>query len=127
MSIEEVCGLLWKDFDLDKGVYAAIRTKTRRDRIPRAAVLWPETLAILKAMKPRGPHIFTRTHGTRYNKNTRVNDFVDLRNAAKLPDTVTFAACVMGRTLRLHKAQRTIAKPVFWLAIGQRGSKTIMC
>jgi len=38
----------------------------------------------------QGPYVFTSRHGTRYNKNTRVNDFRDLRKMAELPDTVTF-------------------------------------
>src|SRR6185437_4614683 len=57
---------------------------------PRAAVLWPETLAALTTISRQGPYVFTSRHGTRYNKNTRVNDFREFRKKAELPDTVTF-------------------------------------
>jgi integrase len=93
MSIEEVCGLLWKDFDLTKKTYAAIRAKTLQKRIPRAAVLWPETIQALKGLLKlpnKGPYVFTSIRGTRYNKNTKLNDFAELREAAGLPDGVTF-------------------------------------
>lgn len=90
MHIEEVCGLLWDDFNVEAGTYAAIRGKTRRKRIPRAAVLWPQTLEALKKLPRKGQYVFVSTHGTRYNKNTRVNDFRDLRKGAGLGDDVTF-------------------------------------
>lgn len=90
LHIEEVCALRWADLDLEAGTHVAIREKTRRRRIPRAAVLWPETLAALMTISRQGPYVFTSRHGTRYNKNTRVNDFRDLRKMAELPDTVTF-------------------------------------
>lgn len=92
LHMEEVCDLRWADLDLDKGTYACIRNKTRRQRIPRAATLWPETRAALQALPRRGdcPFVFVSTHGTRFNKNTRINDFKDLRTKAKVPDEVTF-------------------------------------
>lgn len=90
MSVEEICGLRWEWFDLDKGTFACIREKTRRKRIPRAATLWPETLQELNKLTRRGPYVFISTHGTRYNRNTRVNDFADLRKKAKLPESITF-------------------------------------
>lgn len=90
MHMEEVCGLRWDELDLERGTYAAIRGKTRRKRIPRAATLWPETVAALKLIPRRGQYVFISTHGTRYNKNTRVNDFRELRIKAGLPDEVTF-------------------------------------
>lgn len=90
MSIEEVCGLQWENFDLEKGTFAAIREKTRRDRIPRAAVLWPETIEVLSKLSRKGPHVFTSKHGNRFNRNTRVNDFAEFRNNANLPDAITF-------------------------------------
>lgn len=91
MSIEEVCGLRWEWFDLEKGTFACVRVKTRRKRIPRAAVLWPETIRALKAIDRKGPYVFVSSHGTRYNKNTRVNDFKEFKEAAGLPDLVTFS------------------------------------
>jgi integrase len=90
LHMNEVCGLKWADFDLVKGTYAAIREKTKRHGIPRAATLWPETLAVLKAMPRRSEYVFTSMHGTRHNRNARVTDFAKLRKAAGLPDDVTF-------------------------------------
>lgn len=119
MYVEELCDLKWASFNLERGTYAAIREKTKRDRIPRAAVLWPETIAALKALPRKGPYVFTSSHGTRYNKNTRINDFAELRTAAGLPDTLKFshlrdgaytAACQgttderLARVLAGHKA-----------------------
>lgn len=89
LHIEEVCALKWSEFDLSAGTYSTIRNKTRRARIPRAAVLWPETTSALKALPRKGEYVFVSTHGTRYNKNTRVNDFRELADAANLPE-VTF-------------------------------------
>lgn len=92
MSIEEVCGLRWKSFDLDAGTFAAIRTKTSRKRIPRAATLWPETIAELRRIKrTENPFVLISKYGTRYNRNTRCNDFAELRTAAALPEDVTFS------------------------------------
>ena len=91
LHLEEVCALRWEDFNLTAGTYAAIRNKTRRMRIPRAATLWPETLGALKVLKRTGsPHVFNSTHGTRFNRNTRGNEFAGLRKLAELPDDVTF-------------------------------------
>jgi integrase len=72
LHMEEVCALKWSDFDLASGTYACVRNKTRRQRIPRAATLWPETLAALKGVPRRGEFVFDSTHGTRFNKNTRI-------------------------------------------------------
>jgi len=121
MHLDEVCELKWDELDLAKGTYASIRHKTAAKRIPRAATLWPETVNALKGVTRRGasPYVFTSTHGTRYNRNTRGNDFAELRTAAKLSDDVTFdslrdgaytAACQAGvddrlaRLLAGHKA-----------------------
>lgn len=92
MSVEEVCGLRWEWFDLDAITFACIRERTRRKRIPRAAVLWDETLAVLKALPRRGPYVFVSRHGTRFNRNTRVNDFAAFRKAAGLPEGVAFSS-----------------------------------
>jgi len=91
LHIEEVCQLQWDQFDLEAGTFATIRNKTKRRRIPRAAVLWTETLEVLKKIKRTdNPYVFVSTHGTRYNRSTRVNDFRDLRTKAGLPEDVTF-------------------------------------
>lgn len=64
--------------------------KTRRDRIPRAATLWPETIQILRGVRRRSPYVFTSSHATRYRRNARVNVFAELRQKASLPDAVKF-------------------------------------
>lgn len=88
MTAEDLCELRWNDFDMDKGTYAAIRVKTRRDRIPRAGVLWVETVEAMNALPKRSEYVFTSSHGTRYNKNSRVNLFAKLRDRAALPNSV---------------------------------------
>lgn len=91
MHLDEVLDLKWDEIDLKKHTYAAIRRKTEDQRIPRAATLWKETVKALKATPRRGasPYVFTSSHGTRFNRNTKGNDFTELRNAAGLP-YVTF-------------------------------------
>lgn len=88
MTFEDLVQLQWKDFDLEKGTYAAIRVKTRRKRIPRAGVLWPETLEAIKKLPQRTEYVFTNRLGTRYSKNSRVNLFAKLRKKAGLPDDI---------------------------------------
>ena len=84
MHLDEVCQVKWAELDLNRGTYASIRTKTQRKRIPQAATLWPETIAALRAIPRRGqsPFVFTSSHGTRFNRNSRGNEFADLRRAA---------------------------------------------
>lgn len=89
MHIGEVCEIKWAEIDLKKGTYASIRGKTEAHRIPRAAVLWPETIKAIKAIPRKGEYLFTSQHGTKYNRNKRVNSFAEFRNAAKLPH-ITF-------------------------------------
>ena len=119
LHMDEVCGLTWNTFDLDAGTHATIRDKTKRQRIPRAATLWTETVEALRAVPRRGPFVFTSAHGTRYNRNSRVTDFKTFRESAGVPD-VTWdhlrdgaytAACRAGnvdnrfaRLLAGHKA-----------------------
>jgi integrase len=91
MYMEELCGLRWEEFDLAKRTYASIRTKTRRHRIPRAAVLWKETVAELNKLRRRGPYVFTSSHGTRFNRNTKINDFRDFCDAAGMSKQITFS------------------------------------
>lgn len=90
LHLDEVCDLRWADFNLEQGTYAAIRNKTRRQRIPRAAVLWPETIEALKRIKRVSPYVLISSHGTRFNRNTRGRAFGALRKAAGIPETVTY-------------------------------------
>ncbi len=87
---EDVCDLKWASLDLDAGTFAGRRRK--RGTCIRAATLWPETTASLRAAPQRGesPYVFVSSHGTRYNRNTRINDFRDFADNAKCPD-VTFS------------------------------------
>jgi len=112
LHMEEVCAMKWTDFDIPKGTYSCIRNKTRRKRIPRAATLWAETIDALKAIKQtENPYVFISSHGTRYNKNTRVNDFRDLRIKAGLPDAVTFDTIRDGSyTAAVNGAAERIAR-----------------
>lgn len=88
MTVEDLVQLKWSDFDLEAGTYTAIRYKTRRKRIPRAGVLWAETMEAMEKLRRRSEHVFTSTHGTAYSKNSRVILFAKLRKKAGLPDTV---------------------------------------
>lgn len=91
LHLEEVCALEWVHFDMDAGTYATIRNKTKADRIPRAAVLWPETIAALNGLPRKGPkYVFTSPHGTRYNRASRGNKFAILRTKAEVSENVTF-------------------------------------
>ena len=89
MHIGEVCELRWNEIDLEKKTYCSIRGKTEAHRIPRAATLWPETVAALKALPRKPEYVFTSHYGTKYNRNKRVNSFAEFRDAAKLPH-ITF-------------------------------------
>jgi integrase len=84
LHIDEVCGLTWDDFDLKAGTYRAIRNKTKRRRIPRAAVLWQETIAAMNALPRKSPYVFTSLLGTRFNRSTRLKEFALVREAAKV-------------------------------------------
>jgi integrase len=78
LYMEDLCDLKWEYLNLDRGTFLARRKK--RGRCLRAATLWPETITALKAL-PRGgsPYVFVSNRGTRYNKNTKINDFKDFR------------------------------------------------
>ena len=91
LHLDDVCALKWENFDLERGTYATIRNKTKRDRIPQAATLWPESAAALRQLQRSGsPFLFVSSHGTRYNRNTRGNAFAKLRALAKVSEDVTF-------------------------------------
>jgi integrase len=99
MYIAEVCDVKWKHVDLERGTLVMRRGKTK---IMRAAVLWPETVAALKAwkaQKTRGEYVLTSQRGTKYNEEScrkwygeyrdrlkmdreKDNDFNSLRDAA---------------------------------------------
>jgi integrase len=89
MHMDEVCGIQTKDMDVAAGTYACIRNKTRRQRVPRAAVLWPETMDAVRPLLGK-QLLFTSPTGTRYNVRSRCNEFAKLRAKAGLPNTVTF-------------------------------------
>ena len=90
MYMEELCQLRWEDLDLEHGYYIARRGKTG---VVRCACLWKETVEALKTVRRRGqsPFVFTSQFGTRYNKNTRLNDFAEMRERAGLPEDVKFS------------------------------------
>jgi len=85
LHLGETCGLKWSYFGLDVGTFACIHEKTRRQRIPRAAVLWSETIAASKALPRKGPYVFTSSHGGRHNTHSAVNEFRTFRTAAGVP------------------------------------------
>lgn len=88
LSTGEVGGLQWAHLDLDRGIYATYRAKTMVKRIPRAAVLWPETIAALKEMPRKVDTVFLSSHATRFSAAALANGFARLRKAANLPTTV---------------------------------------
>ncbi|MEM1097146.1 MAG: site-specific integrase [Planctomycetota bacterium] len=88
MTAEDLCQLKCEDFDLDAGTFVSIRVKTRRDRIPRAGVIWDETRQAMADLGSRSEYVFTSRHGTKFSKNSRVNMFAKLRKRVGLPDSV---------------------------------------
>jgi integrase len=90
MTLGELVALKWESFDLAARTFATIRNKTQDSRIPRAAVLWDESLAALKGIKRKGPYVFTSSHGTRFNRNTLNNNFRRFATKAGLPN-ITFS------------------------------------
>jgi integrase len=90
LYMEEVCRLRWEELNLDAKTFVSHRLK--RGHVVRVAVLWDETVEALRALPRRGqsPYVFTSPHGTRYNKNTKINDFKDFRERFGVPN-VTFS------------------------------------
>jgi integrase len=113
LSIREVCDLEWESIDLERGVYATIRNKTKAKRIPRAATLWDETVEALRGLPGGGSYVFTSRHGTRFKStNTRDRYFEELRIKAGIKNRVTFSslkdssytiACQAGNDERLAR------------------------
>jgi integrase len=79
ITMEDICDLRWRFFEFTPGAFISRRKK--RGRCIRASMLWPETVEALRAVPRRGnsPYVFTSTHGTRYNRNTKINDFKSFR------------------------------------------------
>lgn len=90
MTLGELVKLKWDSFDFSASTFATIRNKTQDSRIPRAAVLWDESMAALEQIKRKGPYVFTSSHGTRFNRNTLVNHFRRFATKAGLPH-ITFS------------------------------------
>jgi len=85
LHLGEILALKWESFK--GGKYSASREKTG---VPRGAVLWKETIEAMSGISRKSPHVFTSTHGTKFNRNTKVNDFAALRQTAGLPSSVKF-------------------------------------
>lgn len=91
LHMGECYALQWDSMDLDRGVHAQIRAKTAEDEVPRAAVLWPETIAALKRIKRTGsPLIFPSPYGGMYNRTSRGNEFGKLRTRAQVDASIVF-------------------------------------
>jgi integrase len=91
LHMDEVCDLRTKYVNLEDKTYCCIRNKTRRERVPRAAVLWNETVDAIRSLQRTGPtFVFVSPHGDRYNVRSRCNLFKELREKAGLTDTITF-------------------------------------
>lgn len=90
LSIEEVTRAKWSEIDLEAGTFKSYRGK--KGKCPRGAELWEETIAALKQIPKKGssPFVFVSSHGTRYNRNTKVKDFKKLCIAAEV-EGVTFS------------------------------------
>lgn len=85
LHFDEALDLEWTDFDLDAGTFCTKRNK--RGRVIRAATLWPETIAMLRAIPHTGsPFVFVSTHGTRFNAKGQWKTWHKLRQAAGCPN-----------------------------------------
>lgn len=84
LHFDEALELQWDDINLDAGTFCTRRNK--RGRVIRAAMLWPETLAILQKIPRTGsPYIFVSAHGTRFNARGQWKTWNKLRVAAGCP------------------------------------------
>ncbi len=111
LYLEDVCGLRWDELDLENGTYLSRRKK--RGRCIRAAVLWSETIEALNAIPRRGtsPYVFVSKHGTRFNSNSRGNEFADiLRAKAGLSKDVTWSHLRDGAYTAACEAQQVEEK-----------------
>jgi integrase len=113
MSMDEVCSLRWADFNLAGKSYASHRGKTS---VARAAALWDETVALLKTLPRKGEYVFTSSHGTRYNRNTKVNDFRELADSVGLVKVTfnqirkgAYSAALRDKTVKDGRFARVLA------------------
>lgn len=83
----EVGAVRWDDLDLERGEYATRRNKTK---VPRVAVLWPETIKALKAI-PRDRDTVFNTSRQAYKRFSIHREWTKYREAAGIRDGVTFA------------------------------------
>lgn len=94
LHLGETVTMRWSELKLDgaEKVYATIRTKTQKHKIPRAAVLWEETIkALAQVNHPKdAEYVFTTKYGTRYNRAAAGNLFMKIRTRAKVSNSVKF-------------------------------------
>lgn len=90
LYMEDACALEWSMLDLERRTFVSRRRKT--GRCLRVATLWPETVAALKAL-PRGssPYVFVSPTGTRYSRNSKINEFGKLRERSGVDASVTWS------------------------------------
>ncbi|HEY0009879.1 MAG TPA: hypothetical protein VGB55_14215 [Tepidisphaeraceae bacterium] len=109
----EAGAVRWTDVDLDRGEFVTRRNKTK---VPRVAVLWPETITALKSLPQDRPTVFN-TSRMAYQRFSVFRDWKIYRDAAKLPnvkyaeirDAAFTAACRVdanqARILAGHRMQ----------------------
>lgn len=83
----EVGAVRWDDVDLKRGEFA---TRRRKTRVPRVAVLWPETVRALKAL-PRERDTIFNTRVQNYQRFSIHREWTQYRLDAKVKEGVTFA------------------------------------
>lgn len=78
LYMNDLCSLKWSMLDLKKQTLISRRSK--RGNCLRVATLWAETIEAVRALPHHGscPYVFVSNRGTRYNRNTKINDFRDL-------------------------------------------------
>ncbi len=78
MYMEDILSLEWDNI---KGNAVISRRRKTGNQI-RVCILWPETVAALQQIQRRGSYILTSRLGTRYNKNSKVNEYRELATRA---------------------------------------------
>jgi integrase len=90
---KDLCRVLKQEIDLEKGTFKSIRKKTG---IPRIAVLWPETIAAIRAYQAAEPHesshLFVSHNGRPYTVNHVGRHFNWYRDKVGVPKTITFGS-----------------------------------
>ena len=81
----EVGAVRWVDLDLKRGEFSTRRNKTK---VPRVAVLWPETIKAMKALPHDRDTVFQTTLGRQFTKQTVGKRWAQYRTDAKLMDVV---------------------------------------